>query len=91
MTTLACDIGELNLWQRHGLACVRCERLFRPNESTVPTVTNDNKRGNLRVCQCCRLDMVAVGCRRAKCVLWLCGQCHGGDDCRCVPTQTKSD
>ena len=22
---------------------------------------------------------------RARCVLWLCGQCRGGTDCRCVP------
>ena len=32
------------------------------------------------------------GRARARCVSWLCGQCHGGQACRCVPTpQPKYD
>ena len=23
--------------------------------------------------------------KRSRCVWWLCGQCHGGSACRCVP------
>lgn len=28
--------------------------------------------------------------KRARCVSWLCGQCHGGEDCRCIPCPHSS-
>jgi hypothetical protein len=79
------DVGALNRWQRGGLACARCARLFRPDESTTPITAPDGRHRDLRVCQSCRFDLTTLMNRRTKCAHWLCGQCHGGHDCLCVP------
>lgn len=27
----------------------------------------------------------------SRCVLWLCGQCHSGTECTCLPSLNQSD
>jgi hypothetical protein len=81
------DVEKLNRWQRRGLVCVVCERMFAPGAPTVMvgTVgTAGTGRAKLRACQGCVTDTIQAPTKRGRCVLWLSGQCHGDDACRCI-------
>ena len=84
MTTHQFDVEKLNRWQRQGLVCVVCERMFTPGESSVVVGKAGSGRAKVRACHGCVADTAQATNKRGHCVLWLSGQCHADQDCRCV-------